>query len=88
VASLHLRCREFEGGQVKVRTQGGVTVACGAVNREAFEMAVGAGRQGDLESRRSLMEVCMPLHYRHRFTCAASVDGSPIRSRSFREPRG
>ena len=76
VASLHLRCREFEGGQVKVRTQGGVTVACGAVNREAFEMAVGAGRQGDLESRRSLMEVCMPLHYRHRFTCAASVDGS------------
>ena len=76
VARLHLRLEEFEKGSVNLATRGGVEIPCGQVNQDALESVDGGRRQGDKESARSLLEVCLPLHYRHRFTRAASVDGS------------
>ena len=76
VARLHLRLAEFENGSVNLATRGGVEIPCGQVNQDALETVDGGGRQGDKESAKSLLEVCLPLHYRHRFTRAASVDGS------------
>ena len=76
VARLHLRLKEFEKGRVNLTTRGGVGISCGKVNQDALETVDGGRRQGDKESARSLLEVCLPLHYHHRFTRAASVDGS------------
>ena len=53
-----------------VKTASGVEVEIGRVNQEAF------ASEGDEASGHSLRGVCLPLHYRHRFTRAASVDGS------------
>ena len=72
VARLHLRLKTWEGGGVVVKTASGVEVESGRVNQEAFES------RGDEESGHSLRGVCLPLHYRHRFTRAASVDGSAV----------
>ena len=73
---LQLRLEDFEKGRVTLVTRRRVMILCGRVNQEALEAADGTGRQGDRETCRSLQEVCLPLHYRHRFTYAASVDGS------------
>ena len=70
VARLHLRLAAWESGVLRVKTAGGVQVESGQVNQEALASG------GEAESGRSLQGVCLPLHYRHRFTSAASVDGS------------
>ena len=70
VARLHLRLKAWEGGGEVVKTASGVEVESGRVNQEAFASG------GDEASGHSLRGVCLPLHYRHRFTRAASVDGS------------
>ena len=51
-------------------TAAGVHVRCGPQNSEVLHAS------GAAESGHSLHDVCLPLHYRHRFTRAASVDGS------------
>ena len=70
VARLHLRVAAWESGGSRVKTAGGVEVESGQINQEALASS------GEAESGHSLREVCLPLHYRHRFTRAASVDGS------------
>ena len=73
VARLHLRLKEFEKGRVNLTTRGGVGISCGKVNQDALETVDGGRRQGDKESARSLLEVCLPLHYHHRFTHGPQV---------------
>ena len=78
MARLHLRCGLFESQAEATCTGAGVQVACGDRNRESFEATdgQGAGPQGTIETGRCLHRVCMPLHYRYRFSRAAAVDGS------------
>jgi hypothetical protein len=80
ITRLFLRHQAFEQGGATVRTHTGRQITCGEVNKAALYEdadAMGSGQtQGDAESLRALVDVCLPVHYSVHFTHAAAVDGS------------
>ena len=80
ITRLFLRHQAFEKEGATVRTHTGRQITCGEVNKAALYEdadALGSGQtQGDAESLRALVDVCLPVHYSVHFTHAAAVDGS------------
>ena len=82
VLRLFLRVRDLEvAGGPGVESRTGPVVRSGHGNRASLfepDRVRTHLRQGNAQSQHALLNVCLPLHYKHHFTHAACVDGSMV----------